>query len=106
MSKIVSFVLPVYKNEASLQELYLQIKSVMTKDVKGLSYTLVFVNDGSPDNSIDVLKKLVAKLKSKYRAMSKLVPYVRIIIATVLAIPPIKTFNGRRNVSGFNNSPI
>jgi glycosyltransferase involved in cell wall biosynthesis len=61
MPKTVSFVFPVYKNEASLQELYTQVKSVMTKDVKGLGYQMIFVVDGSPDNSLDLLKKMVLK---------------------------------------------
>lgn len=60
MSKTISFVLPVYKNEASLQELHAQITAVMTK-VKGCGYVMIFVVDGSPDNSVNVLKKLAAK---------------------------------------------
>lgn len=61
MLKTISFIFPVYKNEASLRELYSQIKSTMTKDVKGLGYKMIFVVDGSPDNSLDVLKELAAK---------------------------------------------
>jgi len=60
MSKTINFVLPVYKNEASLQELHKQITAVMG-GIKKLDYLMVFVNDDSPDNSADVLKKLVAK---------------------------------------------
>lgn len=60
MSKTVSFVLPIYKNEASLGELYAQITSVM-KQVKDVGYTMVFVVDGSPDNSLEVLKQLAKK---------------------------------------------
>lgn len=60
MSKTINFVLPIYKNEASLQELHKQITAVMAT-VKKLDYLMIFVNDGSPDNSADVLKKLVDK---------------------------------------------
>lgn len=60
MSKTINFVLPVYKNEASLQELHKQITAVMSRLTK-LGYLMIFVNDGSPDNSADVLKKIAAK---------------------------------------------
>ncbi|HVI68890.1 MAG TPA: glycosyltransferase [Magnetospirillaceae bacterium] len=70
MPKTISFILPVYKNESSLQELHSRLTAVMNKDVKGLDYTMIFVVDGSPDNSIEVLKKITAKDPSHVRVLS------------------------------------
>lgn len=60
MPKTINFVLPIYKNEASLQELHKQLTAVMSAH-KQLHYLMIFVVDGSPDNSIELLKKLAKK---------------------------------------------
>lgn len=59
MSRTVSVVVSVYNEEKALEEFYRETAGVL----KGLSwdYELLFVNDGSADKSLSVLKGLAAK---------------------------------------------
>ncbi len=52
----LSIVVPVYNEQESLPELTQWIESVCTKE--GYSYELIFVDDGSSDNSWETIKKL------------------------------------------------
>lgn len=52
----VTVVVPLYNEEESLRELHEWIKRVM--DEHGLTYEVIFVNDGSTDNSWKVLQDL------------------------------------------------
>ncbi len=53
----ISVVIPLYNEDESLPELYAWIERVMTEH--GFSYEVIFVDDGSTDNSWSVIKKLV-----------------------------------------------
>lgn len=53
---LLSVVIPVYCSEATLDSLYKRLTSVLSRH--GLSYELVFVEDGSPDNAWRVLEEL------------------------------------------------
>lgn len=53
-----SIVVPVYNSEASLKELHERISLVMKE--LSFSYELIFVNDGSADDSWEVLKEIKA----------------------------------------------
>ena len=55
----ISVVIPLYNEEESLEELYSWIERVMEK--YGLSYEVIFVNDGSTDHSWDVIEGLAQK---------------------------------------------
>ena len=57
MKKIdLSVIIPVYNEEESILELYQQIvNSIKNK----LTYELIFINDGSTDNSFNVINKLL-----------------------------------------------
>lgn len=55
----ISVIIPLYNEEESLQELYSWIARVM-KD-NGYSYEVIFVNDGSTDNSWKVIEELSRK---------------------------------------------
>ena len=57
--RLVSFVLPVYDEEGSLEELHERIVSVM--DGVGDDYELLFIDDGSRDRSFEVLRRLREK---------------------------------------------
>ena len=59
-NKKLSIVIPVYFNEDTLQDLYIDIKSKVI-DVLPCEVELVFVDDGSEDNSLTVLKELASK---------------------------------------------
>lgn len=52
----ISVVIPLYNEEESLPELHSWIKRVVEKE--GLTYEIIFVNDGSTDGSWDVITSL------------------------------------------------
>ena len=52
----ISVVVPLYNEEESIAELHEWIKRVM--DTNGFSYEIIFVNDGSTDQSWDVIEGL------------------------------------------------
>lgn len=52
----ISIVIPLLNEEESLNELYRWIASVMQSN--GFSYELVFIDDGSTDNSWEIIEKL------------------------------------------------
>jgi glycosyltransferase involved in cell wall biosynthesis len=54
---VLSVVVPVYDEEESLPPLH----QALSDSLNGLSYELVFVDDGSVDNSREVLEQLAAK---------------------------------------------
>ncbi len=55
----ISVVVPLYNEEESLVELYEWIERVM--QANGLTYEVIFVNDGSTDHSWDVISSLSRK---------------------------------------------
>ena len=55
----ISIVIPLYNEEESLPELFSWIRKVMNE--LHLSYEVIFVNDGSTDNSWGVIQELAAK---------------------------------------------
>lgn len=59
----ISIVIPVYYNQDNLQPLYDDIKQKII-DVIDYEYEIVMVNDGSQDNSYDVMKCLAEKDKN------------------------------------------
>lgn len=52
----ISVIVPLYNEEESLPELFAWIKRVM--EANGFSYEVIFVNDGSTDNSWGVIESL------------------------------------------------
>lgn len=55
----ISIVVPAYNEEAVIRESYARIKRVM--DAQGIAYEMVFVDDGSRDNTPDILASLAAR---------------------------------------------
>ena len=55
----ISVIIPVYNEEENVQNLYQRLSSVM-QNLK-VSYELIFVNDGSKDNSLALIKLLAKK---------------------------------------------
>ena len=55
----ISIVIPLLDEEESLPELFTWIETVMTKH--GFSYEVIFVDDGSRDNSWNIIKGLKEK---------------------------------------------
>jgi undecaprenyl-phosphate 4-deoxy-4-formamido-L-arabinose transferase len=54
---MISLVIPVYNEEANLPRLIERLRSVM--QTMGRSYEIIFVDDGSRDNSLSVLKSFL-----------------------------------------------
>jgi len=54
-----SLVVPAYNEEAVLDESYKRLKEVM-EQLDG-NYEMIFVNDGSKDNTLEILKKISSK---------------------------------------------
>ncbi|GHU93847.1 glycosyl transferase [Bacteroidia bacterium] len=59
---LISIVLPCYNEEAVIAETYKQLTEVLQKN--GEPYELVFVNDGSKDRTLPILKGIAAKDKA------------------------------------------
>ena len=55
--KSINIVVPCYNEENSLLELYKRLKEV-TSTIENYQFNFVFVNDGSKDKTLDVIRKL------------------------------------------------
>jgi dolichol-phosphate mannosyltransferase len=55
---LVSIIIPVFMNESSLHTLYVQIKHAIHDERYVYKFELIFIDDGSTDNSYNELKKL------------------------------------------------
>ncbi len=53
--KLISYVLPVYNEEAAIDKFYLELTSQVSKLQKSYRYEFIFVNDGSKDSSLEKL---------------------------------------------------
>lgn len=60
MKKLVSFVVPVYNEEENLHEFHRRLGEVM--QAQPYDYDLIFVDDGSSDNSHLILAELAEKM--------------------------------------------
>ncbi len=60
MNKEISIVVPIYYEEDNIYPLYKRLIKVL-KDDMNLNYEIIFVNDGSDDNSVKNIKKLRKK---------------------------------------------
>ncbi|WP_243525343.1 glycosyltransferase family 2 protein [Bacillus pseudomycoides] len=58
MDKLISVVVPMYFEEEVAQECYNRLKSVMIQN--NINYEFVFVNDGSTDRTMEILKEIAA----------------------------------------------
>ena len=59
--EVISIIIPCYNEEDSIPLIYNELKKV-SNNMK-YDFEFIFVNDGSIDNSLSVLKKLSAKDK-------------------------------------------
>lgn len=56
--KNVSIVIPVYRNEGSLRITYQQLVDLFETNLSNYNLELIFVNDGSDDSSLQILKDI------------------------------------------------
>ena len=80
----ISVVVPLYNEEESLPELTAWIDRVAREN--GLSYEIVFVDDGSTDGSWETLERL----KEHYPALRAIGPH-----STADSLPPKATWSSR-----------
>lgn len=57
MKKLISFVIPCYRSEATLPDVIGEIKETMEK-MEDYEYEVVLVNDCSPDNTFETIRRL------------------------------------------------
>jgi polyisoprenyl-phosphate glycosyltransferase len=68
-AKIISVIIPVYRNEGALKLTFEKVRSVFETILVGYDYEFVFVNDGSDDNSLNELIEL-SQVSKKVRVIS------------------------------------
>lgn len=56
--KKISIIIPVYRNEGTLHKTYVGLISNLKEVSNRYSYEIIFINDGSDDNSLDELLKI------------------------------------------------
>lgn len=67
---MISVIIPVYNEEEGLPELYRRL-TIVLEDL-GESYEIIFVNDGSHDRSLEIIKELHAKdIRVKFIDLSR-----------------------------------
>lgn len=59
--KLISVVLPSYREEKNISLVYVELKKIFEKIAEKYDYEIIFVNDGSPDNTWAEIKKLCEK---------------------------------------------
>ena len=55
--KTISILIPCYNEQESLPALYKRLK-VLTESIKDYKFEILFVNDGSRDNTLKIIKEL------------------------------------------------
>ena len=70
--KKIDIIVPCYNESENIIPLYEAIKGVFSEKLAEYSYSLIYVNDGSTDNSLQVLKKLSSEDENvKYISFSR-----------------------------------
>ena len=62
--KKISVVIPAYNEEESLPILYDRMKKLM-ENMENYEFEILFVNDGSKDKTINIIKQLRAEDKTR-----------------------------------------
>lgn len=56
----ISVIVPVYYNEGSLKDTHASLTDILSKNSNKFDYEIIFVDDGSKDNSFSVMKEISA----------------------------------------------
>ena len=62
--KLISIVIPAYREEKNIPLIYIELKSILSEIKDKYNYEIIFVNDGSPDNTWEEIVKLWEKNKN------------------------------------------
>ncbi|MBU3964453.1 glycosyltransferase family 2 protein [Patescibacteria group bacterium] len=54
----ISFIIPIYNESGNIPELYRRLKKAIESDFRDFDYEIIFVDDGSNDNSFDLIEGL------------------------------------------------
>ena len=68
--KKISLVVPCYNEEETVNLFYDEIQKIKS-DFKGVSFEMIFVNDGSSDKTLEILRKLSGKDDVRYISFSR-----------------------------------
>lgn len=69
--EIISIIIPCYNEQQSIPIFYKEINDI-SKKIKKIDFELLFVNDGSKDNTLNILRELSKKDKRiRYISFSK-----------------------------------
>ena len=60
MKKLLSFVIPCYRSELTIEKVLAEIESTAAQRKESYDYEVICVNDGSPDNVLAVLQRAAA----------------------------------------------
>ena len=72
----ISFIIPAYNEESNIENTYKNLTKAI-KNVKLKDLEIIFINDGSTDNSLKIIKKI----------SKKIVKFLLLIIKKILACP-------------------
>ncbi|MCM1284154.1 MAG: glycosyltransferase family 2 protein [Muribaculaceae bacterium] len=70
MEKRISIVVPVYNEEETLETLYRELEQVREK-MSGYEFEYLFVNDGSTDRTLSMLRELAKNDRVRYLSFSR-----------------------------------
>ena len=62
MKEKISIIVPCYNEEESLPIFYKEIDKI-SKEMKSVDFEFLFINDGSKDKTLEILRKLAKKDK-------------------------------------------
>jgi glycosyltransferase involved in cell wall biosynthesis len=62
--KLISIVIPAYKEEKNIPLIYIELKDILKTIQDKYDYEIIFINDGSPDNSWEEIEKIALKDKN------------------------------------------
>ncbi|HEY8946165.1 MAG TPA: glycosyltransferase family 2 protein [Polyangiaceae bacterium] len=69
-TQLISIVIPIFNEEFTIPELEVRLSALLARlQAKGLSWEVLFVNDGSRDRSLELLRALGAR-ETRYRLIS------------------------------------
>lgn len=95
MSKKISIITPCYNEETNVRECYETVKEVMKQSLQGYEYEHIFIDNGSSDKTVEILKEIANQDKR-----------VKIIVHTRNFGISASLFNGMTSANGDAVIPI